>query len=109
MFDADYFSTQLRRDTDAMGGDPIVEVSLLNGHTHRIRSVVDVRDGYVVLEAYHLKGDLAHQRPRFAEAGSPADPAEDQSIFRVTMAYESISAVVIDPSQLQVRTRPGFA
>jgi hypothetical protein len=109
MFDADYFSTQLRRDTDAMGGDPIVELSLLNGHTHRIRSVIEVRDGYVVLEAYHLKGDLAHQRPRFANADASAASATDQSIFRVTAAYESISAVVIDPSQSQVRARPGFA
>jgi hypothetical protein len=107
MFDADYFKSQLRRDTDAMGGDPIVEVSLLNGHTHRIRSVVDVRDGYVVLEAYHLKGDLAHQRPRFAESGTKA--GADESVFRVSAAYESISAVVIDPSEMQVRTRPGFA
>ena len=109
MFDADYFKSQLRRDTDAMGGEPIVEVSLLNGHTHRIRSVVDVRDGYVVLEAYHLKGDLAHQRPRFADADSAAAAPTDESIFRVTVAYESVAAVVIDPSQTQVRARPGFA
>lgn len=108
MFDANYFSTQLRRETDAMGGDPIVELSLLNGHTHRIRSVVEVRDGYVVLEAYHLKGDLAHQRPRFAAANAEA-ATTDESIFRVTAAYESISAVVIDASQAQVRARPGFA
>ncbi|MDB4883791.1 MAG: hypothetical protein JWL95_2557 [Gemmatimonadetes bacterium] len=109
MFDANYFSTQLRRDTDAMGGDPIVELSLLNGHTHRIRSVVEVRDGYVVLEAYHLKGDLAHERPRFAVADAASAATSDESIFRVTAAYESISAVVIDPSQAQVRARPGFA
>jgi hypothetical protein len=107
MFDADFFSTRLRRDTDAMGGDPIVEISLLNGHTHRIRSVVDVTSGYVVLEAFHLKGDLAHQRPRFAETGSKA--GSDESVFRVTVSYESIAAVVIDPSATQVRARPGFA
>jgi hypothetical protein len=107
MFDADFFSTRLRRDTDAMGGDPIVEISLLNGHTHRIRSVVEVTSGYVVFEAYHLKGDLAHQRPRFAESGTTA--AADETVFRVTAAYESIAAVVIDPSATQVRTRPGFA
>ena len=107
MFDADFFSTRLRRDADAMGGDPIVEISLLNGHTHRIRSVVDVTSGYVVFEAYHLKGDLAHQRPRFAEAGTKA--GEDESVFRVTATYESICAVVLDPSATQVRTRPGFA
>ncbi|HEV7992717.1 MAG TPA: hypothetical protein VGP25_12885 [Gemmatimonadaceae bacterium] len=107
MFDADFFSTRLRRDTDAMGGDPIVEISLLNGHTHRIRSVIDVTSGYVVFEAFHLKGDLAHQRPRFAEQGTPA--SADEPVFRVTAAYESISAVVIDPSATQVRSRPGFA
>jgi len=107
MFDADFFNTRLRRDADAMGGDPIVEISLLNGHTHRIRSVVDVTSGYVVFEAYHLKGDLAHQRPRFAESGSKA--SDDEPVFRVTASYESISAVVIDPSVTQVRNRPGFA
>ena len=106
MFDADFFNTRLRRDTDAMGGDPIVEISLLNGHTHRIRSIVDVTSGYVVFEAFHLKGDLAHQRPRFAEPGSKA--ADDESVFRVSASYESISAVVIDPSVTQVRNRPGF-
>lgn len=92
-----------------MGGEPNVEVSLANGHSYRIRSVVEVRDGYVLLEAYHLKGDLAHQRPRFADVDSAAAPPTDQSIFRVTVAYESVSAVVIDPSQTQVRARPGFA
>ncbi|MEO8562650.1 MAG: hypothetical protein ABI601_11275 [bacterium] len=107
MFDADFFSTRLRRDADAMGGDPTVEISLLNGHTHRIRSVLDVTSGYVMFEAYHLKGDLAHQRPRFAHAG--ATIAADESVFRVTAAYESISAVVIDPSETQARARPGFA
>jgi hypothetical protein len=107
MFDADFFSTRLRRDTDAMGGDPIVEISLLNGHTHRIRSIVDVTSGYVVFEAFHLKGDLAHQRPRFAQPGTKA--GEDEPVFRVSATYESISAVVIDPSATTVRTRPGFA
>ena len=110
MFDADYFKTRLRRDADAMGGDPIVEISLLNGHTHRIRSVVEVTDGYVVLEAYHLKGDLAHQRPRFAEAGAAEVGASPEAaVFRVVATYESISAVVIDPTQTQTRARPGFA
>lgn len=108
MFDAEFFSTLLRRAADAQGGEPIVELALVNGHTHRIRSVVQVRDGYVVLEAYHLKGDLAHQRPRFAVAGA-ATSGGDASTFQVTAAYESICAVVIDPSETQVRGRPGFA
>ena len=107
MFDADYFSSRLRSDADAMGGEPIVEVSLLNGHTHRIRSVLEVRDGYVVLEAYLIKGDLAHQRPRFAAADALL--GADEATIRVVAAYESVSAVVIDGTQAQVRNRPGFA
>lgn len=111
MFDADYFRSRLPRDTGAVTGDPIVEVSLLNGHTHRIRSVVEVTDGYVVLEAFHLKGDLAHQHPRYigaAESGAGTS-ATDAATFRVTVAFESVCAVVIDPTQSQVRARPGFA
>jgi hypothetical protein len=107
MFDADYFSTRLRSDADAMGGEPIVEVTLLNGHTHRIRSVLEVRDGYVVLEAYLIKGDLAHQHPRFAAADALL--GADEATIRVVAAYESVSAVVIDGTQAQVRNRPGFA
>ena len=107
MFDADYFNTRLRRDAEAMGGEPIVEVSLLSGHTHRVRSVVEVRDGYVVLEAYQLKGDLAHQRQRLAAAGAKREA--DEATIRVVAAYESVSAVVLDATQSQTRNRPGFA
>jgi hypothetical protein len=107
MFDADYFSTSLRRDVDAVGGEPIVELSLLSGHTHRIRSVLEVRDGHVVLEAYQLKGDLAHEHPRFVAPG--ASLGADEATIRVVAAYESVSAVVIDSSHSQVRARPGFA
>jgi hypothetical protein len=107
MFDADYFRTRLRHDTDAAGGTPIVEIALSNGHVHRIRAVLDVTDGYAVLEAYQLKGDLAHQHPRFADPSAP--PSGDATTFRVTLAFESICAVVIDPSPSHVKTRPGFA
>lgn len=107
MFDADYFKNRLRRDADAVGGNPIVEVALLNGHVHRIRAVHDVTDGYAVLEAYQLKGDLAHQHPRFVDADAPAPG--DAATLRVTVAFESVCAVVIDPSPGQIRRSPGFA
>lgn len=104
MFDANYFRKVLQRDVEATGGGPIVEILLLGGHVHRVRSVVEVEDGRVTFEAYQMKGDLAHQRPRFGESSSA--PYET---FRAVVAYESISAVVLDPSPTHPKSRPGFA
>ena len=105
MFDDNYFRTTLVRDVEATGGNPVVEIQLLSGHAHRVRTVVEVGAGYVTLETYLAKGDLAHERPRFGEA--TAESARDT--FRTVIAYESIAAVVLDPQPSQVRARPGFA
>lgn len=104
MFDANYFRTILPRDVEAAGGHPIVELLLAGGHAHRVRSVLAAEEGRVTFEAYQVKGDLAHQRPRFGQ-GSPA-PCET---FRVVVSCESIVAVVLDPAPAQAGTRPGFA
>ncbi|MEP7000773.1 MAG: hypothetical protein ABI969_09855 [bacterium] len=106
MFDENYFNTALLRDVEATGGHPIVEVQLISGHAHRVRSVVDVGSGTVTLETYLTKGDLAHERPKFGEPQSGAGP---QDTFRAVIAYESIAAVILDPSPSQVRARTGFA
>lgn len=106
MFDADYFRTTLARDVTAMGGSPLVEIHLSSGQVHRVRSVVEVGTGSVTLEAYHVKGDLAHDRPVF---GATVDDVRKAELFRVVVAYESITAVVVDPSQHVMRARPGFA
>ncbi len=103
MFDAKYFKSQLPKDIDAVGGSPIVELLLVGGHTHRLRSVLEVDDGRITCEAYQMKGDLAHQRPRFGQTS--VAPYE---VFRVVMSCESIVAVVIDPSPSHPATRPGF-
>ncbi len=103
MFDAEYFRTNLPRDVDAMGGDPVVEVQLLSGHSHRVRAVVEVAPGFVVLDAYLGKGDLSHERPRF---GAPDSASLDT--FRAVVAYESIAAVVLDPSRTRAKAIPGF-
>jgi hypothetical protein len=103
MFDANYFRQILQRDVDAAGGSPIVELLLVGGHVHRIRSVVEVGEGRVTFEAYQMKGDLAHQRPRFGTASESAET------FRVVVSCESIVAVVLDPAPSAPRTRPGFA
>lgn len=103
MFDANYFRSTLQRDVEATGGEPVVEVLLLNGHMHRLRSIVDAADGRVTVEAYQTRGDLAHLRFRFGDK----DRVE-QDTFRAVIAYESIAAIVLDPSTDHVKARPGF-
>jgi hypothetical protein len=105
MFDADYFHTSLKRDADAMGSEPVIEVQLLNGHTHRVRSVVEVGTGCVTLETFQMKGDFAHQRPHF---GAPSSDPSSSDTYRTVIAYESIAAVVFDPSPTHVKASPGF-
>ncbi|MDB4893004.1 MAG: hypothetical protein JWL61_4859 [Gemmatimonadetes bacterium] len=106
MFDENYFRTSLQRDVEATGGRPVVEIQLLSGHAHRVRSVVEINAGSVTLETYLAKGDLAHERPRF---GEPHRDGVDSEVFRAVIAYESIAAVIFDPTQMQARVRPGFA
>ncbi|MDB4880929.1 MAG: hypothetical protein JWL60_2375 [Gemmatimonadetes bacterium] len=102
MFDANYFRSSLPRDIEATGGSPIVEVVLRGGHVHRVRSVVDVGDGWVTLEVYQVKGDLSHERPRFGTA------ATAHELVRAVVAYESVATIVLDPAPTQTRARPGF-
>lgn len=106
MFDENYFRTTLLRDVEATGGSPVVEIQLMSGHAHRVRSVVEVGAGCVTLETYLAKGDLAHERLRYGEA-TPDAGAQDT--FRTVIAYEGIAAVILDPLPSQVRGRPGFA
>jgi hypothetical protein len=106
MFDENYFRTTLPRDVEATGGHPVVDIQLVSGHVHRVRSVIDVSTGFVTLETFLAKGDLTHERPRFGQAHRDG---ADTDIFRVVVAYESIAAVILDPTQAQARVRPGFA
>ena len=106
MFDPEYFRTTLPRDVEALGGKPVVELQMTSGHMHRLRAVVEIATGHLTVEAYHAKGDLAHERPRF---GDDAQRGAEQGTFRVVVAYEHISAIIIDPAQEQARVRPGFA
>lgn len=103
MFDANYFRSALPREIEAIGGSPVVEVALLNGHVHRVRAIIEVADGYVLFAAHQSKGDLSHERPRFGSADG------DHDSVRVAVSYESITAVVVDPMPDMVRTRPGFS
>lgn len=102
MFDATYFRKQLEHDVSAAGG-PLVEIVLRNGHTYRARSVVEATDGYVVLEVYHMKGDLAARHPHWERGGSKT-PAVAGSTSRAVVSYESIAAVLISPDEVQERS-----
>jgi hypothetical protein len=103
MFDANYFRTALARDVESAGGSPVVELLLLGGHVHRIRSIVDVGTGHVTLEAYSMRGDLSHERPRFGGGDTSIE------VVRIVVSYESIASIVFDPAPEQVKARPGFA
>jgi hypothetical protein len=103
MFDTNYFKKTLQRDVEASGGGPMVEVVLLSGHVYRARAVVETTDGHVTLECYQMKGDLAHQRPRFGE-----DSSAPYETFRAVLSYESVAAVILDASEASVKSRPGF-
>jgi hypothetical protein len=102
MLDANYFRSALPRDVEASGGTPVIELLLRNGHVHRVRSIVEVSDGWVTLEVYSVKGDLSHERPRFGAKDS------SHELVRAVVAYESISGIVLDPSPMEVKARPGF-
>lgn len=103
MFDANYFRRTLHTDIEAAGGTPVVELSLLNGHVHRVREVVDVAEGHVTLGVHPTRGDLSHERPRYGASGGASGSV------RVAVSYDSIAAVLFDPSPEQVKVRPGFA
>jgi hypothetical protein len=105
MFDETYFRTKLNRDVEATGGQPIVEIQLSSGHAHRVRAVIEITPGSITLETYLARGDLAHEKPRF---GAPDGDVAARSTFRAVIAYESIAAVIFDPSPVQVRNQPGF-
>ena len=102
MFDAHYFRTTLQRDIEAVGGEPVVEVLLHNGHVHRVRAIIDAAEGLVTLDAFQVRGDLTHERPHFGRAG------DSHETVRAIVSYESIVAVVLDSSTMHVKGRPGF-
>ncbi len=104
MFDAEYFRTTLLRDVEALGGDVVVEVQLVNGQGYRVHAVAEVQERYVSLESYHAKA-LSGARPRFGSAGASDDRSER---FRAVIAYESIASVVLDPAHDSLQSRTGF-
>ena len=105
MFDAKYFRTQLPAHAKAAGAEATVEVHILSGRRHRIRSVADVTDGYVVLEVHNRRAEVTGAKMHWEGAtGREGAP----NTLRVIVSYESITQVVITPSESGATTRIGF-
>ena len=107
MFAAEYFQNQLRRNAEAMAGSPVVEIYLVNGHSHRVRSIVEVTDGFVTLDVYQLKGDRSLQQPHWDGGATEADGSA-QETMRTSIAYDSIAEVRFEPATAHVRAQAGF-
>jgi len=93
VFDSEYFRTSLQADVDAMGGQAVVELYLLTGRTHRLRSVLSVHSGYVTFEAYQPRVDEPTREPRWKEEPRPGTALHQTQ--RAVVSYESIATVAI--------------
>jgi hypothetical protein len=106
VFDKSYFQAGLPAHIKAAGAEPTVEVHLVNGQGHRVRSVIEAADGYVVLEAYQRRAEITGSKGRW-HAGGDAD-AGTSEIHHAIVSYASITQVVITPSEATESPRIGF-
>jgi hypothetical protein len=107
MFDERFFRSALPAQLKDAGGQPIVDVHLLNGQSHRARSVVEATDGYVVLEVYQRRAELAIRKEHWGEAAEGTN-AGAQETHLASIAYESIAQVVVTPTEAERGGRIGF-
>jgi hypothetical protein len=106
MFTAEYFRTRLRAEAEALGSPYVVEVFLVNGHSHRVRAIRDTPQGYVLLEVYQNRAD-PNKQPMHWDETPNADPSNE--LRQVALSYDGITEVRIDPATPRTRTLPGFA
>ena len=106
MFTAEYFRTRLRAEAEATGGAYVVEVYLINGHSHRVRTIRDTPQGYVLLEVYQQRADPSKQ-PMSWEGAPESNPSQETRL--VALSYDGIAEVRIEPALPRARTLPGFA
>jgi hypothetical protein len=105
VFDKKYFDAGLPAHIKAAGPEPTVEVHLSNGQAHRIRSVIETADGYVVLEAYQRRAEITGAKGRWQ---SSRDSVGANEIHHAIVPYDSISQVVITPTETVEGPRIGF-
>jgi hypothetical protein len=105
VFDKKYFDAGLPAHVEAAGAEPTVEVHLASGQAHRVRSVIEAADGYVVLEAYQRRAEITGAKGRWH---SNQDSVGVNEIHHAIVPYDSISQVVITPTETAEGPRIGF-
>lgn len=106
MFDASYFRDVLAGHAQAAGNEPVVEVHLTSGQGHRVRSIDEVTDGYVLLEVYQRRPEMTGARSHWVgDSDASTGPNE---VHRAVIAYEGIAQIVITPSENRSTSRIGF-
>jgi hypothetical protein len=106
MIDSAYFKNRLAKDVATTGDAAVVEVRLRNGQLHRIHKILSVEDGYVVLEAYDLRGNEAIWKEQWQEQVFEAKGSS--AVSRAVVPYESIVDVLILRGQIGNQPRIGF-
>src|SRR6185436_12070792 len=106
VFDATYFKKTFPTHVQAAGAEATVEVHLLNGQAHRVRSIVEVADGYVVLEVYQRRPEMTGARLHWQ--GASAGAAAPNEIHQAMVSYEGITQLVVTPAEDKAISRIGF-
>jgi hypothetical protein len=107
VFDKTYFNTVLEKQIDAAGHEPTVEVHLVSGQGHRVRSIVDAADGYVVLETYQRRAELTSRQGRWI--GTIEKSPGEHELHHAVVSYHTISQIVITPTDVHEGPRIGFS
>jgi hypothetical protein len=105
VLDAKYFKTTLPAHAKTAGPETTVEVQLLNGQAHRVRSVLEAADGYVVLELHHRHAEMPGDKMYWA-GDTKADVPPNA--VRAVVSYDAIAQVVVIPSRTPLTSRIGF-
>ena len=106
MFDKSYFESRLEQHIQAAGAEPTVEVHLVNGQGHRVRSILEMADGYLVLETYQRRAEITGTKGRWQ--GEKDASARATELHHVIVSYDSISQIVITPTEAAEGPRIGF-
>jgi len=107
VLDKAYFTSVLAGQVKAAGNEPMVEVHLVSGQGHRVRSVIDASDGYVVLETYQRRAELTSRQGRWI--GTPEAAPGEHELHHAVVSYHTISQVVITPTDMHEGPRIGFS
>ena len=106
MIDSAYFEHRLAKDVATLGDAAVVEVRLRNGQLHRVHKILSIEQGYVVLEAYDLRGNEAIWKEQWQEQVFEAKGSS--AVSRAVVPYESIIDVLILRGQVGSQPRIGF-